>query len=405
MKSSVQAAFAATFVLFATSVFADSVERRPTSIDYEHVVDNSAELIGLCAALLSPPPEKGSCDLAIVSTSSSSQSSENKVEIVSGQFEFDERSLYRQKPVPAGYDFDEIDKSKLQDSTNSETYTGQILKRIVNNEALSNDATLIVDGDSNIDTSLLVKYARGNQFVIEQKTSSERFNLNMLRLRQRLYKNELSVFDFSPATDDAIRDFGVGGTAREWKRFSRRIETMFSTADTRQALEPRTLEALRSRLLDSTGKVVVIYGHSDGESIWLDTDNGIERLTPEDIREIGEAAGGRLPPILLLNCETESVIAPAFLSAGSPFVAATDKPMTLTDATRFLSSIVTKVYGDKKDVIDAFYDSGNKLPFRLRPMADRVDKSTDASQAGMSQHVKVIQEDYRYWILVEKTSS
>lgn len=284
-------------------------------------------------------------------------------------------------------------------------YTGKALRDIANNEALSPDATLIVDGDSGVDTSLLTKYAEGNQFVVEQRSNAKKFHLNLLRVRQRLFSSKLSVFDFTPTSNEAIRDFNVAGTVGEWRGSSQKIERIFARLDQRKALQPRTVEALRSRLLDPEGGVVVIYGHSDGDSIWLDTDDGISRLTPEDIKEIGETARGRLPAILLLNCHAESLLAPAFLDAGSPFVAATDKPMTLTEATKFLDSYAKRVFRDSQDVIDAFYNSADALPFRMRPMANSVKGLSEGEKHLLVDFARVVSADIRLWVSIVEDDS
>src|SRR5262249_13179018 len=151
--------------------------------------------------------------------------------------------------------------------------------------------------------------------------------------------------------------------------FSRRISAIFYSYGKPEVIGQRSKDALLQRLRDPAGGVVVVYAHSDGKDIWLDTDDGVVRLSQEDIAAAGKVAGGRLAPIILLNCETRSALAPAFLDAGSPFVATTDQQLDLFEAGSFISQFAKALYIGNEDVLDAYFTAQQIAnPNRLRPI-------------------------------------
>jgi hypothetical protein len=163
----------------------------------------------------------------------------------------------------------------------------------------------------------------------------------------------------------------VDGPALTWQLFSARISLIFSSYGKPNVIGQRSKDALLARLRDPTGGVIVLYAHSDGRDVVLDTTDGIVRLTPDDIAKVGRAAGGQLPPVILLNCETRTELGPAFLAAGSPFVATTDQKLGLFETGSFVSQFAKALYLGKQDVIDAYFTAQQIAnPTRLRPIAE-----------------------------------
>lgn len=358
-------------LLFASlSDAQESLQRVPVDTDYFRLLESPDKTCNKCQALLSARPAPGSCPLAIVrSVVDAKNPKESRIESVflapsegGGSSGLYGRDFFDSK-IPAG---------QLRDTGNSAVYTETILAKVSARASLAADGTVIVPKGSLIDTSLLVKGSGPHRFVIEQQTKAERFAANLGRLRQRAPSLELSVFDFAPRNEEAIRAMGAVGSAAKWRGFSKDVSKSFTdVVGGSRSLQPREVATLEARLKDPRGGVVVIYGHSDGRQIWLDTEYGIKALSVEDVRRIGAEAGGKLPPIILLNCNAQPTLASAFLDAGAPFVAATDKPLGADEAARFLDRLARAVHVEKLDVIDAYYVAQrDTMPYRLRPMAE-----------------------------------
>lgn len=164
---------------------------------------------------------------------------------------------------------------------------------------------------------------------------------------------------------------GVSGPAFLWRYISSQVSSVFLSYGKPEVIGQRTKAALLRRLQDPTGGVIVLYAHSDGENIILDTDDGIVPLTPDDIARAGRGAPGGLPPIILLNCKTRPVLGPQFLEAGSPFVATTDQKLGLFEVGSFITHFARAMYTGGQDVVDAYFTAQQAAnPYRLRPIAD-----------------------------------
>jgi len=265
----------------------------------------------------------------------------------------------------------EIPEKNLSDATNSKVLTGKQLTKLGSDSMLQKDATLMVLKGSQVDASLLVNNATENQIVIVQESDPSRFGANISRLASRDHSTDLAVFDYSPMSDRAITEMGVNGTLSEWRGFSDGIARDFRVVGAANAIKSRDIQTLLRRLKDSQGGVVIIYAHSDGNSLYLDTDAGIVKFGVEDIKKLSVETGGKLPPIVLLNCNAAPLLGSAFLNAGSPLVMATDMPLGLGEARTFLKRVAQEVFVRGSDVVDATYDAQSKSgPFRMKPMVE-----------------------------------
>lgn len=357
--------------LVAGVALADGTLRRvPAVSNVQHLVEYVDKSCNKCNALLSTPAGPGSCSVALVRSVRDGKDP-SKSSIEAAYFKPGEGSessgLYSR-----GFLSMPISTNDLAETSASQPLTEKHLRKVAIASTLTSNATMIVTKGSSIDTSLLVKHAAPGQFVIEQRSEPARFTENLARLRDRAFASRVSVYDFSPRSKSSIDKMKVNGKINDWKEFTQRIKKSFGSVKGKKALMPATLDSLEARLKDPSGGVVVIYAHSDGNTIWLDTRDGIKMFGADDIRRIGEQNDGKLPPIVLLNCLADAALAEAFLQAGSPFVAATDKSLGLAEATNFLDRFARAIYADKADVIDAYFDAQQQtMPFRLRPMADQ----------------------------------
>jgi carboxypeptidase C (cathepsin A) len=69
--------------------------------------------------------------------------------------------------VARDYSFHSIALEKLTDSDKSRVNTDPVLRGIATRRVLNQDATIVVAGKSDVDTSLLVDAAAPSQFVID----------------------------------------------------------------------------------------------------------------------------------------------------------------------------------------------------------------------------------------------
>lgn len=355
--------------LVASIAFAQGkLERVPVEADFRYVIDNATNL---CNALLSPKPKPKSLSIALVGSKSGDDA--DNAAIASAYLGLSDQSTTPLIPSAKQYQEIKVPTRKLTDTDNSRAYQSKPLAQLINDQSLSNNATIIVRANSQIDTSLLIENARSGQMVIEQQSNAQEFHQNLTRLRQRQYSQNVRLFDFTPQSDSAISQMNVKGSSKEWQKFSEKIRNTFNRLGKENVVKRRSLEALVEQLRDPTGGVVILYAHAEEGRIWLDTDTGIQYLTVADIEEMGRAAGGKLPPIILLNCQARATLAPAFLKAGSPFVVATDKPLGLDEAAKFIDRLAKSVFSDRRDVIDAYYEAQRiTKPYRLRPIAHRI---------------------------------
>jgi hypothetical protein len=366
-----RALFVALLQLVTGVALAEGALRRvPEVSNVLHLVEDVDKSCNKCTALLSSPAGPGSCPVALVRAVRDGKD-RSKSSIEAAYFKpgtgAESSGLYSR-----GFLSLPISTADLADTIHSQPLTENHLRKVAMAPKLTSTATVIVTKGSSIDTSLLVKHSAPDQFVIEQRSEPARFVENLSRLRDRAFFSAVSVYDFSPRSASSIETMKANGKIDEWKHFSRQIKRSFSSVKGKEALMPPTLDSLEARLKDPSGGVVVIYAHSDGNTILLDTRDGIRMFGPDDIRKIGQENNGKLPPVVLLNCLADAALADAFLQAGSPFVAATDQSLRLTEATSFLDRFARAIYAEKADVIDAYFDAQQKtMPFRLRPMADR----------------------------------
>jgi hypothetical protein len=374
--SSRYAAGVAALALLVISLSASSqqplIKRKPVEANYEHLAGDAPRIAGECAALLSVPPDR-SASIALVSSKREGGIVNSGAQIDAAFVNPSPQSPRFLPAVARDYSFHSIALEKLTDSDNSRVNTDRVLRGIATRRVLKQDATIVVAGKSDVDTSLLVDAAAPSQFVIEQVTESKTFDRNMEWLRARQYSQNAVLFDFTPRTKEAIQRMGVDADLKRWQSFSRKVHKSFADRKQGPSVGNRTVKALFDRLTDPSGSVVVLYAHSDGKSLVLDTDEGVVTVTADAIRDLGHRANGSLAPILLINCEARAVVADAFLHAGSPFVAASDKPLQLDEAAKFIDSYASLVFDSKYDVIDAFYDAHRDTkPYRLSPLANIV---------------------------------
>jgi hypothetical protein len=348
--------------------------RIPVNANMYKFAMSAEQHCNLCEAILMSPEKREPMPLAYVR---SKIFGSNKSEIQTVYFSVKANGDTR----TAGWRTKEYTTDELNDTTNSFVYTYGAMQEIVRKEALLPNGTIIVAPKSAVDTSLLIRAGGSGNFIAEQVSEPKRFAENLTRLRERDYSQKVTVFDFTPRSRQALRTMGLPGGSLTWRFFSWDVYRSFAKYDRSDVFGRRTKEALLKRHEDSSGGVVILYAHSDGNDIILDTDEGIVRLTPSDINSIGERTGGRLPAIILLNCETRPILGPAFLAAGSPFVATTDLPLNLRETASFVKEFADSLFAQKQDVIDAFFSAQRKAnPTRLRPIVEYLkNTSSDSS--------------------------
>jgi hypothetical protein len=338
------------------SMAGESPRRVPVQVDYTNLINHSDASFRSCTALLTSAPRPDRCSVLLMRTAPPDSTGKAIIESIS----FAPKSNISLGPKTesvTGYSMSYVPPEILADKVNAEALTGGILGRMTAPKVVAVNSTIIVLRGSALDASLVTTNAQSGQFVVEQVSAPRRFGVNMSAMRERRSSQQLTIFDFTPSTEDALAAMKLQPEIGIWNKFSTQARLAVETAARGQtSLAPRTLEALRARLADATGGVVVIYAHSDGQALYLDTEGGVQRLTRSDIEDIGRKSGGRLPPILLLNCNTRSEIAPAFLDAGSPLVMSSDSQLPVDKAAQFLGRLSKRVFEEHQDVIDAFFD-------------------------------------------------
>lgn len=365
-----------TLIFFIASISASLAEpqilRAPVNADYSDFLKNADSRCDSCSLLLTVggKPEANTSSLVYV-RSQKDKKDETKSEIQAAYFQANPRANGGEAVSVNDFLGFKMPTAQIADIQASEFHTGNALRSVATRGTLQARATMIVSRSSPVDTSILIRNGGDANFIVEQASEEiDRFVANMEQIRNRRYSQDVTVFDFTPRSDAALKAMELSGPAFIWRFLSGRISSLFSSYGKAEAIGPRSKAALLKRLSDPTGGVVVLYAHSDGTSILLDTDDGVVKLTPDDISAVGKAAGGRLPPIILLNCETRPVLAPAFLSAGSPLVMTTDQQLGIFEAGNFIAQFAKALYIGGQDVIDAYY-TAQKIanPTRLRPIA------------------------------------
>ena len=371
--------------LTSSASAAPQIQRAPVDADYVDFLKNADKRCDSCELLLTVRGDSQPHTSPLAYVRAKNAKKDDGTEIQAAYFQLakdnDKDSGFSTgKASVTDYSAFGVATERLKDAQASNFYTGDALRTIATHNALSPMATIIVsrsnpvDTSANfgpIDTSILIRYGSSSNFIIEQASEIPRFAANMKRLHDRRYSQKITLFDFAPRSRAAIKNMDLEGSALIWQLFSTRISLIFSSYGKPEAIGQRSKDALLARLKDPTGGVVVLYAHSDGKDIVLDTADGVVRLTPDDIAKVGKAAGGQLPPVVLLNCETRAVLGPAFLAAGSPFVATTDQKLGLFEAGNFVSQFAKALYVGEQDVIDAYFTAQQiASPTRLRPIAE-----------------------------------
>lgn len=346
---------AATVFTWVVAGAHDTPRRIPMVADYTKLILASEPSFEMCSKLLMGPPKADTCSVLLVRSSNQPDDVHSKVEAVA--FRKNVGVNGAATDALAGYERHQIAQTKLDDLQNVDTYVRPIMKQLIDKKRIPDDATVVVTKGSQVSASMLIPHARERQFIIEQESFARRFGDNLKVIAGRKSSSALAVFDFAPRSQAAIDAMGGDiGNLRDWQAVSKEIDrTLRTRSHHKQGLETRTLAALEARLKDPEGGVAVIYGHSNGEKVFLDTDEGIVTLGPAEIRRIGEASGGKLPPIILLNCLTRSTLAPAFLAAGSPIVMTSDRPLPIVGIATFIDKLSKQTIAGH-DVIDSFFD-------------------------------------------------
>src|SRR5581483_795331 len=374
------------FDLLGTVANAQQIKRVPVNVDYVEFLANADRRCDECELLLTVGnPKPNVSPLCYVRAKPKKGGSDAEIQAAYFTLHANQKqndpSLSAPKAAVNDYQDFSLPQEHLLDAKASAAYTGDYLRKIATHKALAPKATFIVShlnpydseaGMSPIDTSLLIKYAKSDNFIVEQQSGIRQFAANMQRLRAREFSQNIKVFDFTPRSSAAVSSMRVEGPALVWRAFSRSVASMFRSYGHPQVMGARTKQALLDSLAtQALGGVVVLYAHSDGTKIILDTETGIDELTPDDIAAVGKRTGGRLPPIILLNCETRARLGPAFISAGSPFVATSDQKLGLVSTSRFISRFAKAMYVDKEDVLDAYF-TGQMIagPTHLHPIVE-----------------------------------
>ena len=206
------------------------------------------------------------------------------------------------------------------------------------------------------------------------ESTPERFQFNMLRLKNRLPSRRVKIFDFSPQSARALQDMGLTSTdLTTWQSQSASIaRSVKDLSGGHETLGPRSVEALLQELRDDKGTVVILYTHSDGTNLFLDLGDRTFQLSPTFLKEkLGSLGNSWAPTVVLLNCEADPILAKAFLDANSPLVFATDQKIPIDEASTFTRSILDSVYSKQLDAVDAVFEAIKaKGPARLGPIAE-----------------------------------
>lgn len=358
-------------ILLSVSAHSQELQRVPVSADYLNFISKADEQCNSCSVLLLPGARPNTSSIVYV-RSTLDKSKKDSISLEAGYFKeatsnklsipsFEINDFYGSAPI------------SLANTNNPyliEHYAEEYAKEIMVNPALKSNATFIISRDSKVDASLFIKYSGQRNFIVEQYSNNVKFDLNMRRMAARSYSQDVKIFDFTPRTSKAIAAMKASGTSLQWRYFSWRLQGILETSGLSGALGVRTKSALVERLSDSSGGVIIVYAHSDGESIFLDTDRGPTKLTMDDIKEIGKKSSNKLPPVILLNCNTRSGLARTFIDAGSPFVATTDYELQVEDAVRFIRYFARALQIEKNDVIDAYFAAQSRSNLvGLRPIA------------------------------------
>jgi hypothetical protein len=370
MKYLVLAIFVVFFV--STSHADQQVLRRPAAVDYAAFLKDADTKCNECEFLLTSSGDKAQAGVSglIYVRTQAVKGKDDRSEIQAAYFRL-QNGNDREPFSLSAYGAYGIATDRLKNVQASDFYTGEMLRSIATSPTLAPGATFVVSHAAPADASILIRHSSSTNFVVEQASDSARFSANMKRMREREFSQKVTVFDFTPSSRFATRSMGVNGPAFVWKVFSSHVSSVFETYGKPEVIGQRTKAALLRRLQDPTGGVIVLYAHSDGKDIILDTDEGVVHLTPEDIVQAGRTAPAGLAPIILLNCETRAVLGPQFLSAGSPFVATTDQKLGLFEVGSFISQFARAMYVGGLDTIDAYFVAQQFAnPNRLRPIAD-----------------------------------
>jgi hypothetical protein len=370
-----------------TSRAEPQLQRVPIETNYPNFLQNAASHCNACEFYLTPKPKtRNTAPLLAYVTSRKMKNDPTKSEIQAAYFRLNGNSDGNSDPLSLEDYFGfQLPTENLEDAQASDFYTGGALRSIATRDVLKAGATMVVSPSSSIDTSILIRNGGGADFIVEQQTGDElKFAANLKRLRDRQYSQKVTLFDFTPRSRAAVREMNLDTPALVWRAFSARISLIFTSYGKPEVIGQRSKTALLERLRDPGGAAIVLYAHSDGADILLDTDTGVVRLTPNDIAEVGAAADGRLPPVILLNCETRPILAPAFLAAGSPFVVTTDQKLGLFEAGNFVSHYAKALYVGDQDVIDAYFTAQQLAnPNRLHPIVEN--EGTTGSRIRLSK--------------------
>jgi hypothetical protein len=284
--------------------------------------------------------------------------------------------IFRVAKTEAGLteDFKRLRTRQLEDKTNSEVFQKSAVKRLVRPDWKEKPLTTVVRKNDPLDTSLVVRYSKPSDFVAKMESTPERFQFNMLRLKNRLPSRRVKIFDFSPQSARALQDMGLTSTdLTTWQSQSASIaRSVKDLSGGHETLGPRSVEALLQELRDDKGTVVILYTHSDGTNLFLDLGDRTFQLSPTFLKEkLGSLGNSWAPTVVLLNCEADPILAKAFLDANSPLVFATDQKIPIDEASTFTRSILDSVYSKQLDAVDAVFEAIKaKGPARLGPIAE-----------------------------------
>ncbi|TAT88236.1 hypothetical protein ELI54_08460 [Rhizobium ruizarguesonis] len=347
------------------------VIRKPVDTDYAEFLKDADEHCNGCEFALMPPGAPESAQLVYL-RAMASEGDKTKSRLQAAYFHVDTQPAG--DPTTEITDYLESEFPQTDDPYLSTFRTKDALQQVPQRTAVAKQATFVVSGNLPVDTSLLIRNSRTSDFVVEAVSDGHRFDANMKRLRERAYSQNVTIFDFTPTTAAAAKEMNVANWPLAWRFFSAQLRLTFHNYGRTEVLARRSKTELLKRLRNPDGGVVVLYAHSDGEKIWLDLGSGkMEYLTADDIKKIGQETNGRLPPVILLNCQTRAALAPEFLQAGSPFVATTDQQLDLFEIGSFMSAFAKALYNAKQDVIDAYFTAQDIAnPNRLRPIAENL---------------------------------
>jgi hypothetical protein len=237
--------------------------------------------------------------------------------------------------------------------------------------------TFLIAYDDYLDSQLITKFAGKRDFIAKMVSDPSQVRKNLETLRNRNFSQKIVFFNAAPRSSGALEKMRMEKSQLpQWLKHSKRLSKIMNNPkyqDKPQIEGIRVPKPTIKNFFDELkkgpdGAAVVFYGHGDKKGIWWDTGEGVEILTPELIQKELKKHGKTLPPIVLINCDTNPALIRELLDAGAPLIFASDQKVPANQGIDLLEEINQNVFEKDTDVIDGIIDAiGTKGPHRFGP--------------------------------------